>query len=300
MFTLPTRLIILLVPLSVFGSVGNAQVQQLDLPDSELVLAFEQASTRNVLAAVNPKVFFGYWSVCADGQGFGYGNTYPSLDGHQLTDALLWLGQVEVVKANWNYVRSFQRQDGLLPLAIFPSMAGRKIGPDNTQATIANNGGLYEHWVPGNPLGALASPTYIQNADAIFRNTLDKEWLSAQIPSINLAANYLASLTTIEGAVKGAGYYVERPTRFESDGVTQCHAVDALLRVSVLNQIVGKNDMAQRYKQLAEKIRHHFVNRFWSLQQPQRRGDVARGAQELFLHHRIGRNSRSKIAEAAA
>ena len=263
MFSLPTRLIILLVPLSVFRPVGNAQVQQLDLPDSELVLAFEQASTKNVLAAVNPKVFFGYWSVCADGQGFGYGNTYPSLDGHQLTDALLWLGQVEVVKANWSYVRSFQRQDGLLPLAIFPSMAGRKIGPGNTQATIAKNGGLYEHWVPGNPLGALASPTYIQNADAIFRNTLDKEWLSAQIPSINLAANYLASLTTIDGVVKGAGYYVERPTRFESDGVTQCHAVDALLRASVLNQIVGKNDMAQRYKRLAEKIRHHFVNRFW-------------------------------------
>jgi hypothetical protein len=263
MYNLPTHLTNLLFVLSVFSLAGKAQVQQLDLPDSELVVAFEQASTKNVLAALNPKVFFGYWSVCADGQGFGYGNTYPSLDGHQLTDALLWLGQVEVVRANWDYVRSFQRQDGLLPIAIFPSMAGKKIGPDNTQATIADNGALYVHWVPGNPLGALASPTYIQNADAIFRYTLDTAWLSTQIASINLAADYLASLTTKEGVVRGAGYYVERPTRFESDGVTQCHAVDALVRVSTLNQIVGKDDMARRYKQLAEKIRHCFVNRFW-------------------------------------
>jgi hypothetical protein len=236
---------------------------QLDLPDSELVVAFEQAAQKNVLAAANPKVFFGYWSVCADGQGFGYGNTYPSLDGHQLTDALLWLGQIEVVKANWDYVRSFQRQDGLLPLAIFPSMAGKKIGPDGMQATIAANGGLYEHWVPGNPLGALASPTFIQNADAIFRNTLDKKWLLAQLPSINLAAEYLASLTTAEGVVKGAGYYIERPTRIASDGVTQCHAVDAFLRVATLNQVAGKKVEVRRYRGLAERIRRRFLQRFW-------------------------------------
>ena len=99
-----------------------------DMPDRELMSAYEQAAVQNVLAAVNPKVFPGYWSVCADGQGFGYGNTYPSLDGHQMTDALLWLGQVDVVKANWDYVRSFQRQNGLLPLAMLPSMAGKKIG----------------------------------------------------------------------------------------------------------------------------------------------------------------------------
>lgn len=67
-------------------------------------MAYERAAVQNVLAAVNPRVFPGYWSVCADGQGFGYGNTYPSLDGHQMTDALLWLSQVEVVKANWDYV----------------------------------------------------------------------------------------------------------------------------------------------------------------------------------------------------
>jgi hypothetical protein len=164
-----------------------------ELPDHEVVAAYDQAAVENVLKAVNPGVFPGYWSVCADGQGFGYGNTYPSLDGHQMTDALLWLGQVETVKDNWDYVRSFQRPDGSLPLAILPSLAAKKIGPGTSQATVAPNGGLYEHWVPGNPLAALASPTYIQNADVIFRHTLDRQWLQAQLPSVNLAADYLVS-----------------------------------------------------------------------------------------------------------
>ena len=130
------------------------------IPDREIKSAYERAAVQNVLAAINPKVFPGYWSVCADGQGFGYGNTYPSLDGHQMTDALLWLGQVDVVKSNWDYVRSFQRPNGLLPLAILPSMAGKKIGEGASLATVAANGGLYQHWVPGNPLGGFASPTY--------------------------------------------------------------------------------------------------------------------------------------------
>src|SRR3989304_4753593 len=89
-----------------------------EIPDAEIAAAYERAAVQNVLAAVNPKVFPGYWSVCADGQGFGYGNTYPSLDGHQMTDALLWLGQVEVVKANWDKVRSFQRTNAHPPIAI--------------------------------------------------------------------------------------------------------------------------------------------------------------------------------------
>lgn len=110
-----------------FGAVPNA-VSIPDLPDREIVSAYEQAGVRNVLAAVNDAVFPGYWSVCADGQGFGFGNTYPSLDGHQMADALLWLGQTGTVRANWDYVRGFQRPNGRLPLAILPSMAGKAVG----------------------------------------------------------------------------------------------------------------------------------------------------------------------------
>ena len=263
MNSMPKLVMLFLFLVSVLVGSSRSQIALPDIPDPELAAAYEQAAVKNVLAAVNPKVFPGYWSVCADGQGFGYGNTYPSLDGHQITDALLWLGQVDVVKANWEYVQSFQRQDGLLPLAILPSLAGKKIGEGNALATVADNGGLYEHWVPGNPLGALASPTYIQNADVIFRHTLDRLWLSTKLPSINLATDYLITLTTVQGSVKGGGYYIERPARIESDGVTQCYAIDALRRVAALNRVVGNDTAAQRYERCADRIQRHFVARFW-------------------------------------
>ena len=218
------------------------------LPDPDIFLCYKEAAGRNVLAAVNPRVFFGYWSVCADGQGFGYGYTYPSLDGHQMTDALLWLGRVDVVKANWDHVRSFQRPDGSLPIAILPNLSGKQAGEGDHLAPVAANGGLYAHWVPGNPLQVLAGPTYIQNADDIFRMTLDLKWLTAQLPSVNLSADHLASLVDDRGAVRGAGYYIERPARIEYDGVAQCHAVDAFRRVASLNRVMGDAERAKKYK----------------------------------------------------
>ncbi len=245
------------------AAAPHAGVRLPELPDRLIVEAYERAATQNVLAAVNPKVFPGYWSVCADGAGFGYGNTYPSLDGHQMTDALLFLGQVEVVKANWDYVRKFQRPSGQLPLAILPAVAGSAVGPPSAQAKVDANGGLYRHWVPGDPLRALAGPTYLQNADVIYRYTQDRQWLLQQLPSINLAADFLASLTSADGAVGGAGYYVERPTRVECDGVAQCHAVDAFRRAAALNALAGKLEAARRYGELADRISSHFQSRFW-------------------------------------
>jgi len=235
----------------------------LDLPDAEIVRAFEKAATQNVLAAVNDSVFFGYFSVCADGQGFGYGNTYPSLDGHQMSDALLWLGESAVVKANWDYVLTFQKPDGSLPLAILPAQAGRAIGHPGAQATVDANGGLYHHWVPGDPLRALAGPTLIQNADVIYRFTQDRHWLVQQLPAVNRSADHLAALTTAEGAVAGAGYYIERPCRQEYDGVAQCHAVDAFRRLAQLNREIGAEATAQRFHNLAGLIEGHFRSRFW-------------------------------------
>jgi hypothetical protein len=233
------------------------------LPDPEIVQAYERAAVQNVLAAVNPKVFFGYWSVCADGQGFGYGYTYPSLDGHQMSDALLMLGRVDVVKANWDYVRSFQKPDGALPIAILPDLAGKQAGEGDHLAQVDANGGLYRHWVPGNPLEALADPTFIQNADDIFRATLDRAWLKAQLTSINRSADHLETLVDDQGRVKGAGYYVEMPARIESDGVAQCQAIDAFRRAAALNRLAGDVREADRYDEIAERIRRFFVTRFW-------------------------------------
>ena len=245
------------------GSFCQDQPDHLDLPDTLMMEAYQRAASQNILAAVNPKIFFGYFSVCADGKGFGVGNTYPSLDGHQMTDALLWLGQVEVVKANWDYVKTFQKPDGRLPLAILPAEAGKMIGPKNVQTPVDPNGGLYRHWVPGDPLRALAGTTYIQNADVIFRYTQDRVWLRKELPSINLTADYLASLVSPEGGVSGAGYYVERPTRIEYDGVSACHAADAFHRVSELNSIAGNGRSAKKYSDLACRIERYFRDRFW-------------------------------------
>ncbi len=244
-------------------SATEERWQTPELPDPLITEAYDKAARQNVLAAVNPQVFEGYWSVCADGRGFGYGNTYPSLDGHQMTDALLWLGQVETVRANWDYVRKFQREDGSLPLAILPSQAGKTVGPSGYTAAIDANGGLYRHWVPGNPLAALASPTLIQNADAIYRRTLDVGWLRSQVASIEGSAGFLESLTTKEGAVKGGGYYVERPTRLECDGVTQPHAMDAFQRVAALKKAAGGAKGAVRWEEAAARVRRHFVREFW-------------------------------------
>lgn len=221
-----------------------------ELPDPMIREAYEKAASRNVLAAVNANVFFGYWSVCADGQGHGFGNTYPALDGHQMTDALMWLGQVEVVKANWDYVKQFQQPDGQLPFAIWPGKSGR----DKL---------WFSHHVPGDPLRALSAPTYIQNADVIFRFTQDRSWLRQQLPSVNLAADHLASLVTPEGAVGGAGYYVERPTRVEFDGVAQCHCADAFRRLAGLNIVDGNASAATRWRELADRIEANFRSRFW-------------------------------------
>ena len=241
------------------GSETSQLPAPLDLPDAEIVQAYQRAAGQNVLAAVNDKVFFGYWSVCADGQGFGYGNSYPSLDGHQMADALLRLGRLETVKANWDYVRSFQKPNGQLPLAILPGMAGKKLGATPVDAS----GGFYNHWVPGNPLLALSSPTYIQNADVLFRYTQDRTWLAAQLASVNRAADFLAELTSPQGAVRGAGYYVERPTRAEYDGVAQCHAADAFRRIAALNRCAGNARAALRYQQLAARVAAHFQTKFW-------------------------------------
>lgn len=255
--------------MSLFGHLapqpGHAgqPVRVPELPDPLLVETYERAAVKNVLAAVDSSIFFGYWSVCADRQGFGLGNTFPSLDGHQMADALLWLGQTDVVRANWDYVCRFQRPDGQLPLAILPGLACQEIGDEGAKSTLDANGGLYRHWVPGDPLRALAAPTFIQNADVLFRFTQDHSWLAAQRDSIHRAANHLASMVTADGLVCGAGYYIERPTRVEFDGVAQCHAIDAFRRVAALDDALGDKDAAERYRAIAEGIAGHFRARFW-------------------------------------
>ncbi len=266
-----------------FSAVAVAQspntVPTLNLPDATIVTAFQKAATQNILPSLNSSVYPGYWCVCADGQGYGYGNSYPTLDGGQMTNALLVAGQVTVVKQNFDYIKSFMKPNGLLPLAILPGLAGQSIsGGYGYSSRVDPNGGLYVHWVPENPLGATGSTTYIQNADAIFRYTHDTAWLNQQLASVNSTADYLASLTTSAGAVAGAGYYTEFPSRSPYDGVTQSYAADAFQRVAALNTVAGNTAAAQKYQALADKIISNFQTTFWSSSQQRfAQYDSARG-----------------------
>ncbi len=230
--------------------------------DPEIIEAYEYAANKNILPALHDHIYFGFWSVCVDGGGHGWG-TYPALDGHQMTDALLFLGQTERVLANWNYVMKFQREDGHIPIAVFPEHAGQISGNGDATSRVAENGALYRHWVPGDPLRALGAVSLIQNCEAIHDQTSDTNWLREQLGPINLSANYLLSLETSSGCIGGAGYYLERPTRIECDGVTQCHVVNAFRKVGKLNRLCNKGIEAEFYCNHAERIAGNFRKQFW-------------------------------------
>ena len=115
--------------------------------EPELAEAYRQCADKSVLAALNPKIFFGYFSVCADpSQGHGFNTTFPGLDWGQSAEALLWLGRQAEVLASWDYVKTFLREDGLIPFAICPDQAGTTVQmslPKKTETfpfTVAANG----------------------------------------------------------------------------------------------------------------------------------------------------------------
>ncbi len=232
--------------------------------EPELAEAYRQCADKSLLAALNPKIFFGYFSVCADPtQGHGSNTTFPGLDWGQSAEALLWLGRRDEVLASWEYVKSFLREDGLLPFAIIPSDAGKTIymGLPQTEEkfplVMAANGGVYSHWFPGNPLMVLANVTFIQMADVIFRQTRDQAWLTAQLPALSHVTDWLVKQVTPAGLVRGGGYYVERPPRLDHDGVTQCYTADALRMAA---RLTGD----QAYGMVADRITACFRQKFWA------------------------------------
>ena len=228
--------------------------------------AYEHAA-RNLTEALNPDIFFGYFSVCSDRVGHGHNTTFPGLDWGQSAEALLWLGRSPEVLASWDYVRSFQREDGLLPFAILPDAAGTVGGSSGYPMPIADNGGVYKHWVPHDPFRTLANVTFLQMADAIYRHTTDDAWLREQMPYLQRAADHLLTLVTPAGLVGGAGFYLERPVRFEYDGVTQCMTRHAFQLLASLCRAVGEEPFAQKLDEAAARISACFQKQFWTNRQ---------------------------------
>lgn len=231
----------------------------------ELYEAYRGAAEANLLAALNPKVFFGYFSVCADGRGHGGNTTYPGLDWGQSAEALLWLGRKAEVFASWDYVTQFQREDGLLPFAILPDQAGKTVMVSGKYPlSVAANGAVFVHWVPGNPLRTLANVTGLLLADAIHAQTADAHWLAAQADWLRRTADWLIGQVTADGLVHGGGFYVERPTRLEFDGVNQCYAAHALERAGHLLEVGGDAAAAMRCREAAARITDGFRHRWWA------------------------------------
>ncbi len=236
-----------------------------DFLSSDLAEAYRQAAEKNVLAALNPKVFFGYFSVCADGRGHGGNTTFPGLDWGQSAEALLWLGRKAEVLASWEYVKPFQREDGRLPFAIAPDLAGKlPTGAPGYELKVEDNGAIFVHWVPGNPLRTLANVTFLLLADAIFAQTADLAWLAAQRPWLRRAAEWLEGEITPEGLMRGAGFYLERPTRIEFDGVNQCCSAHALEQAARLLDAAGDSEAAGRCRLAAAALTAAFRARFWA------------------------------------
>lgn len=228
----------------------------------DLAEAYRECADRNVLAALNPKIFFGYFSVCADpSQGHGHDTTYPGLDWGQSAEALLWLGRKAEVLASWDYVKSFLREDGLLPFAINPGLAGQTVwceiatSKEKFPLVIEPNGGIYRHWFPGNPLFALANTTLLQMADTIFRHTGDQAWLAAQRPVLRPATDWLMRQVTAGGLIPGGAFYLERPSRLDHDGVAQCYVAHALRLAA---DLLGDAACAATADRMTAGFRAHF------------------------------------------
>ncbi len=233
------------------------------LPDPLLTEAYEAAASKSVLAAVNDKIFFGYFSVCGDGKGHGGNTTFPGLDWGQSAEALLWLGREDVVRASWEYVKSFQRADGLLPFAILPDHAGKAFDILGYPVQVDPNGGLYRHWEPGNAFLTLADVTYIQVADTFFRATGDLDWLRRQAETLRRAVGFLEGAVDANGLVRGGGFYMERPARHRYEGVTQCYNANAHGIAAGLFDRIGDGATAARCRGLADRITAAFRREFW-------------------------------------
>lgn len=227
--------------------------------------AYYQAAEHNVLAAVNHDVFPGYFSVTVDTEHFGADTTFPGLDWGQSLEALLWLGQHGTALASWAYVRSFVREDGLVPFCINPSQAGRTLKLfDRYDLRVEGNGAVFDHWCPGNPFRMLGNVTLLQAAHSIAKHTDDRGWLAEQFPTLRRAVDWILSLLNEDHLVGGAGYYLERPMRIEYDGIAQCYVANALGRAAELFRMLQRPPgEVESLLRIADSIAAAFCRHFW-------------------------------------
>ena len=252
------------------------------IDDPEIRAGMEAAVLKNMIPAAVETDYPGYFWISADGRAYGNA-TWPGLDSWQMAGAYLLLGRTRLVTDYFDFARASQRKDGHIPFAIFPgdTQAGgclmglktpddiftykppkREGVPASSRAT-RKWIGLFKHWHPKDPLGALAPVCYILTAAEIFDVTKSAPWLRQRIASLDAAAKYVLTLKDKNGLIGGAGFYVELPARYKWDGVTQCYAIHAFRELARLFRAVGDATSQSTWSAYADKLTDAFHAAFW-------------------------------------
>ncbi|HVZ64567.1 MAG TPA: hypothetical protein VG936_08345 [Lacunisphaera sp.] len=255
------------------------------IADAEIRTGVQLAIERNILPAATQAYYPGHFEITADGSSYGHGATWPGLDSWQMAGAYLLLGRTQLVLDYFAFVRASQREDGMIPFAIFTGDRrpndrydrGLKYPRDLFTYAPPQRDGLsafalatkdwmreFDHWQPkANPFRILGTVCYILTAGEIYDHTQSPAWLKANLPSIEAAARSIYSFKSDNGLIGGSGFYTELPPRSGWDGVSQCYAIHAFREMARLGEAAGAGGMAETWAARADKLAAAFDEAFW-------------------------------------
>ncbi|SEN80953.1 hypothetical protein [Paenibacillus sp. OV219] len=254
--------------------------------DKDIRRGVNDAIQKTLTPALSEKLFPGHFMVEADGEHFGQTWVFPGLDAWEISGAYLLMGKIRAVLDYFDFAHASQREDGHIPFAVFPidkppvaegAIKNIRYPEDMfTYAPIQREGqpphsnmsaqqwiGLFEHWVPNNPLGVLGPISYLLTGEDIMSFTNDVNWLREKIGSLEQAGRYVLSCKCENGLIDGAGFYMEMYSRHKWDGVTQCYAIHAFHRLAGLHQKLGDEETAALWLSNANELQTHFQEFFW-------------------------------------
>ncbi|HTL67262.1 MAG TPA: hypothetical protein VL200_06350 [Lacunisphaera sp.] len=255
------------------------------IADPEIRAGVQMAIARNILPAATQAFYPGHFEITADGGAYGHGATWPGLDSWQLAGAYLLLGRTQLVLDYFAFVRAAQREDGMIPFAIFPGDRrpndrydrGLKYPRDLFTYIPPQREGLsafalatkdwmreFDHWqTKANPFRILGTVCYILTAGEIYDHTGSQPWLNANLASLEAAAGSIFSFKSDNGLIGGSGFYTELPPRFGWDGVSQCYAIHAFRELARLGVAAGDREIARRWAARADELTAAFNQAFW-------------------------------------
>jgi hypothetical protein len=253
------------------------------IADVEIRAGVDAAIHKNLLSAATEIFYPGHFTISADGGAYGNDTTWPGLDSWQMSGAYLLLGRQRLAEDYFDFVRASQRKDGNIPFAIFDgkTQPGGCLGglktPDDifTYTPPKREGlpessqqprswiGLFKHWHPKDPLGALGPDCYLLTAAEIFDENRSLPWLRERLASLEAAAKFLLTQKSEKGLMGGAGFYVELPPRYQWDGVTQCYTIHAFRELARLFGAAGDAAKHSAWSAEADKLAEAFHAAFW-------------------------------------